>query len=330
MRTFAQKPNSAERTTSGNSAMPGRVHSGVLRRSIGNQAAQRIEAPPIVDEVAAEPGRALDPPVRSLMETRFGHDFGHVRIHTGGRAAEAARSVNAKAYTVGSDVVFADQAFKPEAESGQRLIAHELTHVLQQSGGDAGVVPDAADEFGDASARHADQALSPRTSSPRRVQRQGTCDCCVSSVGIKNIAKIDNATHMGHSFDLEIKMARAAGPKPGPECTLEWWEKTNVPAIPGMNPNTWTEMFQLYPQSPTFAPWHNRSTACGGTSTVTINDPPGLGKRPGRTVTRTLEFDLRVKSGPGATCANPVKGATAKQVLTMVNGAPDWAKSSFA
>ncbi len=69
------------------------------------------------------------------MEPRFGHDFGNVRIHTDNRAAESARSVNALAYTVGDDVVFDAGAYRPGTESGRRLIAHELTHVVQQSGG---------------------------------------------------------------------------------------------------------------------------------------------------------------------------------------------------
>ena len=137
---------------------------------------------------------------------------------------------------------------------------------------------------------------------------------------------------MGHSFDFEISMAWSTkhGPRLEPECTLEWWEKTNVPAISGHTANTWTDMFRLLPTSPTFDPWNNRSTACDTNSTVTINDPPALGKRPGRTVTRTLEFDLKVKSGPGGTCANSEKSATATQVLTMVNAAPDWANSPLA
>jgi hypothetical protein len=289
------------------------------------------DAPQIVSDVVSESGRPLDPLVRSFMEPRFGYDFSHVQIHTGTRAAESARAVNAVAYTVGRDVVFDEGAYRPETDAGRRLIAHELTHVIQQGTVDTGIQPDSEDEFGDSSTLHADRGLQPYTRSDRRVQRQEACYCCISSVAIKNISRIDNATHMGHSFDFEIKMARATehGPRLDGECTLEWWEKISVPAIAGHPPNVWTDMFQLAPTSPTFNPWNNRPTACDTNSTVTINDPPSLGRRPGRTVTRTLEFDLKVKSGPGATCANSEKSATATQVLTMVNGAPDWASSSF-
>lgn len=290
-----------------------------------------IDAPQIVSDVVSEPGHPLDPLVRSFMEPRFGRDFQHVRIHTGARAAESARAANAVAYTVGQDVVFGEGAYRPDADAGRRLIAHELTHVIQQGTTDTSVLPDSENEFADSGARYADQGLQPFTSSHRRVQRQTGCFCCVSSVAIKNIARIDDADHMGHSYDLEIKMARSTehGPRLEPECTLEWWEKTNVPYTAGMAPNTWTNMFQLVPGSPTFGPWNSRATACDTDSTVTINDPPALGKRPGRTVTRTLEFDLRVISGPGGTCANSAQSAMAIQKLTMVGGAPDWANSSF-
>lgn len=90
------------------------------------------DAPQIVSDVVSETGRPLEPPVRSFMEPRFGQDFSHVQIHTGSRAAESARAVNATAYTVGRHVVFGEGAYRPETDAGRRLIAHELTHVGQQ------------------------------------------------------------------------------------------------------------------------------------------------------------------------------------------------------
>jgi hypothetical protein len=68
------------------------------------------------------------------MESRFGHDFGRVLVHTDARAADSARSVNALAYTVGSHIVFGEGQYAPATVSGQRLLAHELTHVAQQAG----------------------------------------------------------------------------------------------------------------------------------------------------------------------------------------------------
>ncbi|MBZ5522158.1 MAG: DUF4157 domain-containing protein [Acidobacteriia bacterium] len=89
-------------------------------------------APPVVHEVLNSPGRPLDGTMRSFMEPRFGHDFSGVRIHTDPRAAESARSVNALAYTVGRNIVFASGQYSPGSPAGQRLLAHELTHVVQQ------------------------------------------------------------------------------------------------------------------------------------------------------------------------------------------------------
>src|SRR5205085_6003987 len=90
-------------------------------------------APPVVREVLRAPGRPLDAAERSLMEARFGHDFSRVRVHTDARAAESAQSVNALAYTVGRNVVFATGQYRPATSPGRQLLAHELVHTIQQS-----------------------------------------------------------------------------------------------------------------------------------------------------------------------------------------------------
>jgi pyrrolidone-carboxylate peptidase len=89
------------------------------------------EVPPIVHEVLRSPGHPLDQQTRSFMEPHFGHDFSRVRVHTDNKAAESARSVNAKAYTVGQDVVFGAGQYAASDTIGKQLLAHELTHVLQ-------------------------------------------------------------------------------------------------------------------------------------------------------------------------------------------------------
>lgn len=91
-------------------------------------------APPIVHDVLSSSGRPLDAPTRSFFEPRFGYDFSRVRIHTDEQAAASARAVNALAYTVGHQLVFESGRFDPRSVSGQSLIAHELAHVMQQSG----------------------------------------------------------------------------------------------------------------------------------------------------------------------------------------------------
>jgi uncharacterized protein DUF4157 len=78
-------------------------------------------------------GQPLSESARSFFEPRFGYIFDKVRIHTGGRATESARSVNALAYTRGHDIVFAPGQYAPETAGGRRLLAHELTHVMQQN-----------------------------------------------------------------------------------------------------------------------------------------------------------------------------------------------------
>jgi len=100
--------------------------------------------PPIVHDVLRSPGQPLNPGARAFMEPRFGHDFSHVRVHTDARAAESARTVNALAYTVGRNVVFGAGQYAPGTGNGRRLLAHELTHVVQQSSHRVGSADDIA------------------------------------------------------------------------------------------------------------------------------------------------------------------------------------------
>jgi hypothetical protein len=80
-------------------------------------------------------GTPLPRALRSYFEPRFGHDFSQVRVHTDSGAATAARGIQARAYTLGRDVVFGAGEYAPATEGGKRLLAHELTHVVQQTGG---------------------------------------------------------------------------------------------------------------------------------------------------------------------------------------------------
>ena len=91
-------------------------------------------APPIVDEVLGSPGQPLDESTRSFFEPRFGRDFSGVRLHTDSRAAESASAVNALAYATSHHMVFGHGNYAPDTASGKRLLAHELTHVVQQGG----------------------------------------------------------------------------------------------------------------------------------------------------------------------------------------------------
>jgi len=102
------------------------------RKAAGHESVS--EVPPIVHEVLRSPGQPLDPATRAFFEPRFGYDFSQVRMHTDTQASESAQAVSALAYTVGQDVVFGHYA--PSTNMGRQLLAHELSHVIQQTGHD--------------------------------------------------------------------------------------------------------------------------------------------------------------------------------------------------
>ena len=105
---------------------------GTLQRAAASTA-PTSDVPPIVHDVLNSPGQALDAGTRAFMQPHFAYDFSGVRVHTDARATESAQAVNALAYTVGRDVVFGPGQYSPETMTGKRLLAHELTHVVQQS-----------------------------------------------------------------------------------------------------------------------------------------------------------------------------------------------------
>ena len=112
-----------------------------LQRAAGNAAmgalVQRTdEESPVHKVIGKGGGSSLDEGVRTKMESSLGYDFSNVRVHTGGDASKAAKSVQAQAFTVGNDVVFNEGKYSPSSPEGQRTIAHELTHVVQQGKGD--------------------------------------------------------------------------------------------------------------------------------------------------------------------------------------------------
>ena len=104
------------------------------RSSVQAKPTEALAIPPMVHEVLRSPGQPLDTATRSFFEPRFGHDFSQVRVHSDAKAANSARAVNALAYTTGKNIVFGGGRYSPETSEGQKLLAHELTHVVQQSG----------------------------------------------------------------------------------------------------------------------------------------------------------------------------------------------------
>ncbi|MEP6695765.1 MAG: DUF4157 domain-containing protein [Pseudonocardiales bacterium] len=141
-----------------------------LQREAGNEAVSALmedERSPVLDVVGSGGGSALPSATRAGMEARFGADFGGVRLHTGGAAAASAHSVQAKAYTVGDDVVLG-AGVDPSGAAGEKTLAHELTHVLQQRAGDVdgtqaagGIkVSDPGDRFEQEAEQTADRVMS--------------------------------------------------------------------------------------------------------------------------------------------------------------------------
>ena len=105
-----------------------------VQRMTPGGAGLRADAPPIVHDVLRSSGQPLPAATRAFMETRFGYEFGQVSIHSDQRAAQSAHAVQARAYTVGQDIVFGAQQYAPQTNAGRQLLAHELTHTVQQTG----------------------------------------------------------------------------------------------------------------------------------------------------------------------------------------------------
>jgi hypothetical protein len=106
-----------------------------VKRSVdvGTAVSGGTMVPASVHRTLARPGSALDVGTRMAMQARFGHDFSQVRVHTDAEAAQSAAAVQAQAYTFGRHVVMGAGRYQPHTPAGRRLLAHELTHVIQQA-----------------------------------------------------------------------------------------------------------------------------------------------------------------------------------------------------
>jgi len=160
-----------------------------LQKTAGNAtvtAALEEQEPSLVKDVVGSGGGApLGGETREFMESQLGADFSDVRVHTDSKASESARSVQAHAYTVGSDVVFQSGKYEPESDSGKKMLAHELTHVVQQRSGPVAGTPapggikvsnpsDALEQAADSSADRVmtGAAPQPAAASPASIQRE--------------------------------------------------------------------------------------------------------------------------------------------------------------
>jgi hypothetical protein len=97
-----------------------------------------VDAPPIVHDVLRQPGEPLDAATRAFFQPRLGSDLSAVRVHRDSKAAQSARAIGARAYTLGNNIVFGSGQWMPGTDRGDRLMAHELAHTLQNDGTTAG------------------------------------------------------------------------------------------------------------------------------------------------------------------------------------------------
>lgn len=117
-------------------SLPPASLASTIRRSSNGEGGSQVSSA-VSDSIAATRGggTAMASHTREFMESRFGTDFSGVRIHDGSYAASLSRELNAQAFTIGNDIYFNSGKYNPDTSSGKRLLAHELTHTLQQSGG---------------------------------------------------------------------------------------------------------------------------------------------------------------------------------------------------
>jgi hypothetical protein len=138
----------------------------------------RSDVPALVHDVLRSPGQPLDGATRALMAPRFGHDFSQVRVHADASASSSAGAVDAHAYTVGRHIVFGAGQYSPASMVGKRLLAHELTHVIQQSGASAqgtislGSADGPTEREADSVAAQVVSAAPPSVSAPLALSRE--------------------------------------------------------------------------------------------------------------------------------------------------------------
>ena len=180
-----------------------------LQRAVGNSGVTSMieeERSPVHDVISSG-GRPLDAGVRGEMEGRLGHDFSDVRVHDDGAAHESAKAVNAHAYTVGSNVVFQRDKYDPGSDAGKVMLAHELTHVVQQRSGpvDGSSAPggikvsDPSDRFEREASANAERAMAVPAPTP------------TTAAGIQRDVDESAAPVQRHAGDEE-DVQRAEGP----------------------------------------------------------------------------------------------------------------------
>lgn len=167
---------------------------------------QKQRSPELVRRVLNSPATALDSKTRAFFEPRFSHDFSRVRVHSNAEAAASARAVNASAYTVGQHIAFDSGQFQPHTRAGQRLLAHELAHTVQQKQANTGIDRLSIGAPSDALEREADRAASQTfREGPVSVQSKGP-------LSLQRQVKPDSSPTVEMPPSLDVGLAESASP----------------------------------------------------------------------------------------------------------------------
>jgi hypothetical protein len=217
-------------------------------------------APPAVYRTLRTPGSSLDAATRSRMESRFGHNFGDVRVHHDSLADESARAVHADAYTVGRKIVFAAGKYAPATPAGRRLLAHELTHVVQQnmanlpgSGrievGATGTRQEAEADRGEQAVARGATAPQPTSLKARTLMRQNTGEeekKKTEAAPPPPAAAVGAArTHLQLDPEIEAQMAALTGSMLDPAFVRNSFLALDLDSILGAPPPPWLTAPQL-------------------------------------------------------------------------------------
>lgn len=172
-------------------------------------------------------GQPLSPAVRAFFEPRLGRDFGGVRIHTDGPAAESARAINTRAYTAGQDVAFGAGEYAPESREGRKLLAHELTHVVQQEGSAAGRVQRQTTNGADPEDTSVEDSAESTGVAFRSITNPNGID--PGAAGFPGVTlTTDSPTALAEMWGLVELQG-----KEGPTTFYSWLKAQATPALPG-------------------------------------------------------------------------------------------------
>jgi len=282
---------------------------------VGAQGGEVTEQLETAIQQARGGGRPLPGTVRQPMEAAFQADFGAVRVHTDSQSDTLNRSISARAFTTGQDIFFRANEYSPGTSSGQELLAHELTHTIQQ-----GASPQTAPP--EANRSQVQRQPAPAQTTANRVQRRENQSSLakIINAGVNVSNARGNLGQLGHAMDVWVEIdagnhpVTPAGAKPGSVYGLqfEYWEYVDVPrdnqgAI-GVKP--WNDIYGMKPDASTFdtaAPgcdltWKQAvEQAAAGTLTgkkkIGFRDIPGLFEKANRDVERTLKFRISFNDG---------------------------------